>query len=301
MEPGVDDGGHCPHHLSLLHLRLRALPAGRPTDSSPAAPASERHPVSGRGSCARAGWHAHEAPTWGERLTRPLVRRDGEQVEASWGGARRGRPTGSVRGSRGRGSASACSGRGARPTRRTTSRSGWRAAHSGPATSTSACGRGTDRCVDGYRRGHGRSGGRGAGCSTSSGARSSCSSRATSPRRTRRWPARWCAARRAGRQAGDGELAPHADDSAGDGVICASTPGPRRARRPRSSSPRCWRRAGGRCGCRGRRSRRLDALRAGLAGLAVSEAVREVASWYALGGPRRHRRRRGRAAAGRGA
>ena len=44
---------------------------------------SEHHPVGQGKLCAR-GWHAHEAPTWGQRLTRPLLRRGGEQVEASW-------------------------------------------------------------------------------------------------------------------------------------------------------------------------------------------------------------------------
>jgi len=44
---------------------------------------SERHPVSHGRLCAR-GWHAHEAPLWGERLTQPLVRQEGELCPVSW-------------------------------------------------------------------------------------------------------------------------------------------------------------------------------------------------------------------------
>jgi predicted molibdopterin-dependent oxidoreductase YjgC len=45
--------------------------------------ASERHPVSLSRLCAR-GLACHEAPAWGERLASPLVRRDGELQPASW-------------------------------------------------------------------------------------------------------------------------------------------------------------------------------------------------------------------------
>jgi len=44
---------------------------------------SEHHPVSQGRLCAR-GWNAHEAPTWGERLTRPMVRRGGTLEPTSW-------------------------------------------------------------------------------------------------------------------------------------------------------------------------------------------------------------------------
>ena len=44
---------------------------------------SENHPVAQGKLCAR-GWHAHEAPLWGKRLTRPLLRRRNELVEATW-------------------------------------------------------------------------------------------------------------------------------------------------------------------------------------------------------------------------
>jgi predicted molibdopterin-dependent oxidoreductase YjgC len=44
---------------------------------------SEHHPVSRGKLCAR-GWNAHEAPTWGERLTRPMVRRGGTLEPATW-------------------------------------------------------------------------------------------------------------------------------------------------------------------------------------------------------------------------
>jgi formate dehydrogenase major subunit len=52
---------------------------GRPDGTT----ASERHPVSMSRLCAR-GLACHEAPAWGERLTTPLVRRDGKLVAASW-------------------------------------------------------------------------------------------------------------------------------------------------------------------------------------------------------------------------
>ena len=45
--------------------------------------ASERHPVAGGRLCAR-GWAAHEAPSWGERLDTPLLRRNGVLRPASW-------------------------------------------------------------------------------------------------------------------------------------------------------------------------------------------------------------------------
>jgi predicted molibdopterin-dependent oxidoreductase YjgC len=44
---------------------------------------SEGHPVSRGRLCAR-GWAAHEAPAWGARLTRPLVRRSGALVPVPW-------------------------------------------------------------------------------------------------------------------------------------------------------------------------------------------------------------------------
>ena len=52
---------------------------GRLVGSSP----SEHHPVARGRLCAR-GWNAHEAPGWGERLTRPLVRRKGTLERVSW-------------------------------------------------------------------------------------------------------------------------------------------------------------------------------------------------------------------------
>jgi predicted molibdopterin-dependent oxidoreductase YjgC len=52
---------------------------GRPVGVAP----SENHPVSLGRLCAR-GWNAHEAPAWGERLTRPLVRRGSRLEPASW-------------------------------------------------------------------------------------------------------------------------------------------------------------------------------------------------------------------------
>ncbi len=52
---------------------------GRPVGVAP----SENHPVSRGKLCAR-GWNAHEAPAWGERLTKPLVRRGGRLEPASW-------------------------------------------------------------------------------------------------------------------------------------------------------------------------------------------------------------------------
>lgn len=44
---------------------------------------SRRHPVSKGRLCAR-GWAAHEAALWGDRLTRPLLRRDGRLVPVDW-------------------------------------------------------------------------------------------------------------------------------------------------------------------------------------------------------------------------
>lgn len=44
---------------------------------------SEHHPVSQGRLCAR-GWAAHEAPAWGERLTEPLLRRDGVLRPVGW-------------------------------------------------------------------------------------------------------------------------------------------------------------------------------------------------------------------------
>ena len=52
---------------------------GRPVGVAP----SENHPVSRGKLCAR-GWNAHEAPAWGERLTKPLVRRGGRLEPTSW-------------------------------------------------------------------------------------------------------------------------------------------------------------------------------------------------------------------------
>ena len=48
--------------------------------------ASPHHPVSQGRLCAR-GWSAHAAAAWGPRLTRPMLRRDGELCEADWGEA----------------------------------------------------------------------------------------------------------------------------------------------------------------------------------------------------------------------
>lgn len=47
---------------------------------------SETHPVSLGRLCAR-GWSAHEAALWGNRLTQPLVNRNGKLESVSWGGA----------------------------------------------------------------------------------------------------------------------------------------------------------------------------------------------------------------------
>lgn len=44
---------------------------------------SEGHPVSRGKLCAR-GWSAHEAALWGERLTRPLLRKNGKVEAVSW-------------------------------------------------------------------------------------------------------------------------------------------------------------------------------------------------------------------------
>ncbi len=43
----------------------------------------ETHPVAAGKICAR-GWHAHEAPLWGKRVLRPMVRRNGELKAESW-------------------------------------------------------------------------------------------------------------------------------------------------------------------------------------------------------------------------
>ncbi|PWB78717.1 MAG: hypothetical protein C3F15_01035 [Holophagae bacterium] len=48
--------------------------------------ASQHHPVSQGRLCAR-GWSAHAAAAWGPRLTRPMLRRDGELRGADWGEA----------------------------------------------------------------------------------------------------------------------------------------------------------------------------------------------------------------------
>jgi predicted molibdopterin-dependent oxidoreductase YjgC len=45
--------------------------------------ASPHHPISVGRLCAR-GWSAHHAAAWGPRLTRPLLRRDGQRVELGW-------------------------------------------------------------------------------------------------------------------------------------------------------------------------------------------------------------------------
>lgn len=52
---------------------------GKPIGVAP----SENHPVSQSRLCAR-GWGAHEAVAWGERLTRPMIRRNGTLEPASW-------------------------------------------------------------------------------------------------------------------------------------------------------------------------------------------------------------------------
>lgn len=68
----------CPFCTCGCGLHLQA-DHGHLTGSAP----SEHHPVGQGKLCAR-GWHAHEAPTWGQRLTRPLLRRGGAPVEVSW-------------------------------------------------------------------------------------------------------------------------------------------------------------------------------------------------------------------------
>lgn len=52
---------------------------GHPVGVAP----SESHPVSSGTLCAR-GWAAHEAATWGTRLSQPLVRRSGDLQPATW-------------------------------------------------------------------------------------------------------------------------------------------------------------------------------------------------------------------------
>ncbi len=52
---------------------------GRVTGSSP----SRNHPVSKGNLCVK-GWHVHEFVHALNRLTRPLVRKDGRLVEVSW-------------------------------------------------------------------------------------------------------------------------------------------------------------------------------------------------------------------------
>ncbi len=47
---------------------------------------SRTHPVAAGKICSR-GWSAHEAPLWGQRLLRPLVRRDGKLEAVSWDAA----------------------------------------------------------------------------------------------------------------------------------------------------------------------------------------------------------------------
>jgi len=59
-----------------LYLHVRD---GRTVGTAP----SLHHPVSRGRLCAR-GWNAHEAPAWGERLTRPMVRRGGALQPADW-------------------------------------------------------------------------------------------------------------------------------------------------------------------------------------------------------------------------
>jgi predicted molibdopterin-dependent oxidoreductase YjgC len=59
-----------------LYLQSRE---GRPVGVAP----SQNHPVSQGRLCAR-GWNAHEAVAWGQRLTRPLVRRGDTLEPASW-------------------------------------------------------------------------------------------------------------------------------------------------------------------------------------------------------------------------
>ncbi len=68
----------CPFCACGCGLYLHARD-GRPSGAAP----SENHPVSNGKLCAR-GWNAHEAPSWGERLTRPLVRRGKGLEPASW-------------------------------------------------------------------------------------------------------------------------------------------------------------------------------------------------------------------------
>ena len=55
---------------------------GKPSGVAP----SRHHPISQSRLCAR-GWGAHEAPAWGERVTEPLVRREGQLTPVTWGEA----------------------------------------------------------------------------------------------------------------------------------------------------------------------------------------------------------------------
>ena len=52
---------------------------GRPVGVAP----SESHPISGGKLCAR-GWSAHEATLWGNRVTQPLLNRNGKKEPVSW-------------------------------------------------------------------------------------------------------------------------------------------------------------------------------------------------------------------------
>jgi predicted molibdopterin-dependent oxidoreductase YjgC len=68
----------CPFCACGCAVYLQAR-EGRPVGVAP----SENHPVSRGRLCAR-GWNAHEAAAWGERLTRPLVRRGGRLEPTTW-------------------------------------------------------------------------------------------------------------------------------------------------------------------------------------------------------------------------
>ena len=70
------------HHVPVLRLWLRVLLVSEQCRTDGCG-ASETHPVSLGRLCAR-GWSAHEAALWGNRLTQPLVNRNGKLESVSW-------------------------------------------------------------------------------------------------------------------------------------------------------------------------------------------------------------------------
>lgn len=72
----------CPFCSCGCGLYLHFSSGGVLTGVSP----SEHHPISRGRLCAR-GWSAHEATSWGQRLLRPMVRRNGRLVGVDWADA----------------------------------------------------------------------------------------------------------------------------------------------------------------------------------------------------------------------